>query len=180
MPSISMFAVANSALINKLMASRLVYGMARQRVVPPILGRVGEVRRTPWMAIRFTTLLALGLVFLVSFASADAVRTLGGMTALLLLGVFTVVNLAVVVLRTDRPQQDFRAPAALPIIGMITCLYLGDPDVQQDCRPVRRRGVVAAGRWRAVRHQHHDQQAARSDADQYGADRRIPQGRGMT
>ena len=82
MPSISMFAVANSALINKLMASRLVYGMARQRVVPPILGRVGEVRRTPWMAILFTTLLALGLVFLVSFASADAVRTLGGTTAL--------------------------------------------------------------------------------------------------
>jgi amino acid transporter len=82
MPFISMFAVANSALINKLMASRLVYGMARQRVVPPILGRVGEVRRTPWMAILFTTLLALGLVFLVSFASADAVRTLGGTTAL--------------------------------------------------------------------------------------------------
>ncbi len=38
-PLISMFAVANSALINMLMASRLLYGMARQRVLPPILGK---------------------------------------------------------------------------------------------------------------------------------------------
>ena len=59
MPFISMFAVANSALINMLMASRLVYGMARQRVVPPILGRVGEARRTPWVAILFTTRLGV-------------------------------------------------------------------------------------------------------------------------
>ena len=31
LPFISMFAVANSALINMLMASRLLYGMARRR-----------------------------------------------------------------------------------------------------------------------------------------------------
>ena len=34
-PLISMFAVANSALINMLMASRLLYGMAKQQVLPP-------------------------------------------------------------------------------------------------------------------------------------------------
>ena len=39
-PLISMFAVANSALINMMMASRLLYGMAKQRVLPPVLGRV--------------------------------------------------------------------------------------------------------------------------------------------
>ena len=37
---ITMFAVANSALINMLMASRLVYGLSRERVLPPLLGRV--------------------------------------------------------------------------------------------------------------------------------------------
>ena len=37
---ITMFAVANSALINMLMASRLVYGLARERVLPPLLGKV--------------------------------------------------------------------------------------------------------------------------------------------
>ena len=35
-----MFAVANSALINMLMASRLLYGMANERVLPPVLGKV--------------------------------------------------------------------------------------------------------------------------------------------
>ncbi len=76
LPFISMFAVANSALINMLMASRLIYGMGRQRVLPPLLARVGESRRTPWVAICFTTAVAIGLIVLVSVASSDAVRTL--------------------------------------------------------------------------------------------------------
>ena len=37
---ITMFAVANSALINMLMASRLVYGMSREHVLPTVLGKV--------------------------------------------------------------------------------------------------------------------------------------------
>ena len=45
LPFISMFAVSNTALINMLMASRLIYGMARQHVLPPVLGRVHP--RTP-------------------------------------------------------------------------------------------------------------------------------------
>src|SRR3546814_14935880 len=54
---ITMFAVGNSALINMLMASRLVYGMSRERVLPPVLGRVHRERRSPYGAIVFTTLL---------------------------------------------------------------------------------------------------------------------------
>ena len=46
LPFISMFAVANTALINMLMASRLIYGMARQHVLPPVLGAV-HPRGTP-------------------------------------------------------------------------------------------------------------------------------------
>ena len=94
---ITMFAVANSALINMLMASRLVYGMSREQVLPPVLGRVHRTRRTPYIAIGFTTLLAFGLITFVG-----AVPALGGTTALLLLCVFTVVNIAVLVLRRDR------------------------------------------------------------------------------
>ena len=37
-PFIGMFAVANSALINMLMASRLLYGLANQGVLPHVLG----------------------------------------------------------------------------------------------------------------------------------------------
>ena len=42
---ITMFAVANSALINMLMASRLLYGMANERVLPRVLGKVHRTRR---------------------------------------------------------------------------------------------------------------------------------------
>jgi basic amino acid/polyamine antiporter, APA family len=93
---ITMFAVANSALINMLMASRLVYGMSREHVLPPVLGKVHPTRRTPYVSIAFTTLLALALITLVG-----EVPALGGTTALLLLCVFTIVNIAVLVLRRD-------------------------------------------------------------------------------
>ena len=58
---IALLAVMNTALINMMMASRLVYGMARERIVPAVLGRVHRRRRTPVVAIAFTVVLALTL-----------------------------------------------------------------------------------------------------------------------
>ena len=101
---ITMFAVANTALINMLMASRLVYGMSREHVLPAILGKVHPTRRTPYIAIGFTTLLAFGLITFVG-----EVPALGGTTALLLLCVFTVVNVAVLVLRRDPSTTSISA-----------------------------------------------------------------------
>ncbi len=120
---ITMFAVANSALINMLMASRLVYGMSRERVLPTVLGRVHAGRRTPYIAIGFTTLLAFGLIGFVG-----GVPALGGTTALLLLCVFTVVNVAVLVLRRDRVEHShFRTPTVLPVLGAACCGFLAGP-----------------------------------------------------
>jgi amino acid transporter len=120
---VTMFAVANSALINMLMASRLVYGMSREGVLPPILGRVHQSRRTPYVAIASTSLLAFGLVTFVG-----AVPALGGTTALLLLGVFAIVNVAVLVLRKDKVDHEhFRSPTILPVLGAISCAFLVGP-----------------------------------------------------
>ena len=120
---ITMFAVANSALINMLMASRLVYGMSREHVLPSALGRVHRTRRTPYYAIAFTTALAFGLITFVG-----EVPALGGTTALLLLAVFTVVNVAVLVLRRDRVEHPhFRTPTALPVLGALSCAFLAGP-----------------------------------------------------
>lgn len=120
---ITMFAVANSALINMLMASRLVYGMSREHVLPPVLGKVHATRRTPYVAIGFTSLLAFALITFVG-----EVPALGGTTALLLLCVFTVVNVAVLVLRKDKVEHEhFRTPTFLPIIGALACAFLVGP-----------------------------------------------------
>ena len=126
-PFISMFAVSNTALINMLMASRLIYGMARQHVLPPVFGTVHPRRLTPWVAIVFTTLIAFGLIFYVSvFASSSAISVLGGTTSLLLLGVFAVVNVAVLRLRRDVQAGGghFKTPTVMPVIGFIASLYL--------------------------------------------------------
>jgi amino acid transporter len=105
LPFISMVAVSNTALINMLMASRLIYGMARQRVLPPPLGAVSRTRRSPWVAILFTTVIAFAVILYVTvFASSDAIAALGGTTSLLLLAVFAMVNVAVLVLRQDGPS----------------------------------------------------------------------------
>ncbi|MDQ3787376.1 MAG: APC family permease [Actinomycetota bacterium] len=119
---IGVFAVINSALINMLMASRLLYGMANERILPRVFGTVHPFRRTPWVSILVTSGIA---VLLLIFAGADGVSALGGTTALLLLCVFTVVNVAVLVLRKDPVEHEhFRAPTFAPVLGAILCLYL--------------------------------------------------------
>jgi APA family basic amino acid/polyamine antiporter len=137
---ITMFAVANSALINMLMASRLVYGMSRERVLPEVLGRVHATRRTPYVAIAFTTLLAFGLITFVG-----AVPALGGTTALLLLCVFTVVNVAVLVLRKDKvDHRHFRTPTVLPIVAAVCCAFLAGPWTGRDPIQYKTAGVLLA------------------------------------
>jgi basic amino acid/polyamine antiporter, APA family len=119
---IGLFAVINSALINMLMASRLVYGMAGEKIIPRILGMVHPTRRTPWVSILFTSAIA---VILVSFIP---LKGLAGTTSLLLLAVFTLVNIACLVLRR-RPveHQHFRAPSWSPWLATLLCGYLVTP-----------------------------------------------------
>ncbi|GAA2117203.1 APC family permease [Nocardioides bigeumensis] len=128
-PFLTVVAVANTALINMLMASRLLYGLAHQDVLPRTLGKVLPGRRTPWAGILFSTLLALGLIVVVTFqAETSVISALSGTTALLLLCVFAVVNVACVVLRGDtRTKAGFSAPSWGPFVGAATCLFLVGP-----------------------------------------------------
>ena len=135
---ITMFAVANSALINMLMASRLVYGMSREHVLPPVLGKVHPTRRTPYVSIAFTTLLALALITFVG-----EVPALGGTTALLLLCVFTIVNIAVLVLRRDPvAHKHFRTPTILPVLAGLCCAFLAGPWTGRDPVQYKVAGVL--------------------------------------
>lgn len=118
---ITVFAVANTALLNMMMASRLLYGMAQERVLPAPLGRISR-RQTPWVAIIFTTLIAVALIW---FADLQA---LGGTTAFLLLVVFTTVNISVLVLRKDKVEHEhFRVPTIVPVLGGVSAAYLASP-----------------------------------------------------
>ena len=110
--AIALFALANGALINMIMASRIVYGMSRERILPAVFGLVHGGRRTPWAAILATTAIAMALI-----ASGD-LSDLADTTVLLLLFVFTAVNVAVLVLRRDPVEHShFHAPTVIPVIG---------------------------------------------------------------
>ncbi|WP_309073445.1 APC family permease [Paenarthrobacter sp.] len=130
-PFLAVFAVANTALINMLMASRMIYGMARQHVLPRSLGRVLPGRRSPWAGIVFSTVLAMGLIWYVSSdPSSNIVANLSGTTAFLLLCVFTLVNVACVVLRRKRdPHRKvfFTSPGQLPLVAAVLCAFLAGP-----------------------------------------------------
>ena len=144
-PFLAVFAVANTALINMMMASRLLYGMSRQRVLPSPLGAVLPGRRSPWVAIIFSTLLAVGLLlYVTSDPESNVVANLSNVTAFLLLCVFAIVNVACVVLRKDPPvagRKPFRSPGQVPLLAAALCLFLAGPWVDRDSQVY----VIAAG-----------------------------------
>ena len=131
-PFLAVFAVANTALINMLMASRLLYGLAHQDVLPRTLGKVSPNTRAPYVGIIFSTLLALGLiVFVANRAEGEVVINLASVTSLLLLGVFTVVNVACLVLRRDGRESRFRSPGITPAIAAGATAFLVGPWVDR-------------------------------------------------
>ncbi|MDR7273850.1 APC family permease [Catenuloplanes atrovinosus] len=118
--AVSIIAVSNTMLINMLMASRLLYGMANRGVLPAVFGRVGA-RRTPWVSIAFTTAVAILLLIAV-----DDLGDLSDTTVLLLTAVFLAVNVSALVLRRDTVEHDhFRAPTAVLVLGaLVSAVFL--------------------------------------------------------
>lgn len=117
---ITMFAVANTGLVNFVTASRLLYGMGRQGLLPSIFGRVHHGRRTPHVAI-----LVLFLI-LVPLALAGTISELASATVLLLLSVFAVVNGSLFVLKGRKSEEPgkFEIPRFVPALGVIVCVVL--------------------------------------------------------
>ena len=153
--AIALFAVANGALINMIMASRLIYGMSRQGIVPRIFGAVHARRRTPLAAIVFTTALAMILI------TTGDLSDLADTTVLLLLVVFIFVNVSVLVLRRDRVDHaHFHAPTAFPVIGVGVCIALM---TEKTGETYLRAGDPAGRRRRLLGGQPPDQRAAAPD-----------------
>lgn len=118
--AITIFAVANTGLVNFVTASRLLYGMSRQNLLPNHLGRVHRHRRTPHIAI-----LVLFLI-LVPLALLGTIAELAAATVLLLLTVFAVVNGSLFILKGRESEQPgrFEIPRIIPALGFLVCLGL--------------------------------------------------------
>jgi amino acid transporter len=117
--AIGLLALSNGALINMIMASRLLYGMAQEGVVPRPFARILPGRRTPWFAIAFTSAIACALV-----ATGD-LGSLADTTVALLVIVFGIVNVCVLLLRRDPVEHEhFTVWSWVPVVGVGISLAL--------------------------------------------------------
>jgi APA family basic amino acid/polyamine antiporter len=116
---IALVAVANGALLTMIMSSRVTFGMAEQGLLPASLGKVLAKRRTPWVAIVVTTVVAMVLT------TIGDLSILAETVVLLLLFVFISTNIAVLVLRKDTVEhKHFRVWTAVPVLGVLSCILL--------------------------------------------------------
>lgn len=117
------FAVFNTALLNLIMASRLLYGMSRSRsrLLPSFLGRLHTGWHTPVAAI----LLSAGVVVALIVVFRD-VKTLAAGTSSFLLVVFILLHAGLLVIRRrpGQPAPRFRIPGIIPVLGILTGLLL--------------------------------------------------------
>ena len=117
---IALFAVTNTALINFIMSSRILYGMSREGLAPPVVGRVHAKWGTPYLAILFTLVIVIALAFM------EGLAILAQSTSLLLLSVFFLMNLSLIVLksRSKGLRPSFHVPIGVPLLGALGCLTL--------------------------------------------------------
>lgn len=109
---IGMFAVVNGALIQMIMAARIIYGLSRRKHLSPFWGRVNPVTQTPVRA----TLLVSGIILVL--AMWLPLVTLAQFTSVITLGVFTLINLALVaVKRRGGSSPSFVVPMWVPVLG---------------------------------------------------------------
>jgi amino acid transporter len=112
---IGMFAIINGALIQIIMASRVMYGLSSRGQLPNFLGKVYQRTRTPLVATAWATTIVLVLALFGRLAS------LAEATSVIMLIIFSIVNLALWrVKRRDPPPTNGRTfPIWVPIIGFI-------------------------------------------------------------
>jgi amino acid transporter len=113
---ISLFAVVNGALIQIIMASRVLYGMSREGWLHVALGRVHPVRRTPLLA---TALVALSVLVLALWLP---LVTLARATSFITLVAFSLINLALLRIkrREPRPAGVRIYPVWVPWAGFLS------------------------------------------------------------
>lgn len=118
--ALAVVATVNGVLVQVLMGSRLIYGMARRGWLPAWLAAVWPRTRTPVRATLLAGAIALGL------AVSAPVKTLAVGASLVLLVLFCVINLALwaVRRRVAAPAGILRTPSWLPLLAAALSLAL--------------------------------------------------------
>ena len=118
---ISLVSVLNGALVQVIMASRVLYGMSRQGWLPAVLGRVHPHTRTPLVATGLVSAAILAMTLWLPLLS------LAKLTSLITLTVFALVNLSLWRVKLRQPAAiSFRVPLWVPVAGLfINLAFIG-------------------------------------------------------
>ncbi len=116
---ISSFAVINGALIQIIMVSRLLYGMANNNLLPKIFSVINKKTSTPLFATVFASL----MVFI--FALWLPIITLASLTSFFIFIVFTLMNVSLIKIKlTTQQQSSVNYPFIIPVLGTIINIVL--------------------------------------------------------
>jgi basic amino acid/polyamine antiporter, APA family len=118
---IAIVATLNGIVVQMIMTSRVLYGLASQGRLPRMLAAIHPVTRTPLIA----TVLAVAASLIL--ALAFPIGSLAEWTARLTLAIFAVVCAALIRIKrrgTVPPRGTFIVPAWVPVLGLILCVGL--------------------------------------------------------
>lgn len=115
---IGMAAAINGVIVQIIMGSRILYGLAKQGWISGSLAVVHAKSKTPVVA----TIVVLGATILGTLFLP--LVSLAQLTSLLVLSIFTLVNSSLIVIkrRTPKNKSHISVPAVLPYIGTLLCV----------------------------------------------------------
>ena len=118
MSVISLVAILNGAIVQLLMAPRVVYGMTLSSSRLQFLSTINPRTQTPIVATVAVSLLVLIFALLLPLAQ------LAKLTSTIILCLFILVNSALVVFKQRLDYDGFQVYAWVPVLGMITSTLL--------------------------------------------------------
>ena len=127
---IAMIAITNTTLVAIVTQPRILYGMAREDVVPAVFAKVHPTRRSPVVGLTFCAavvilLLLVGGLLNRAGLDIDIVERLALVTVVLLLAIYALVIVAAIKLGRDGGNPDhYRAPRWLLYLGIVGNLVL--------------------------------------------------------
>lgn len=103
--------------------SRLVYGMAREGVLPRALSKIHLSYFSPWAALTFMFAIELVLALVLSLTGAFTVAIL--MAAIIECVIYCLVSLVVIKLRRTQPEvgRPYRAPGGLAVPWLLAVVF---------------------------------------------------------
>jgi len=118
---IAIVATVNGIIVQLIMSSRVLYGLAKRGSLPKVLARINPMTHTPLIATWLSVVMVLGL------AVAFPIDRLAEWTSAITLAIFILVCAALIRIKREgspAPKGTFVVPVWVPYGGIIACAAL--------------------------------------------------------